>query len=591
MDAQREQRRSLLPHPEEAPNATNTQRNNDYGTHTAEQDGVTVDDDIIPLILWSEDDSSDATSDEADRLMPLWSIVAILSTAFSYGCILTTLFLITLPIECERIQDARGSPKSVTLGIFVAIAGFTQLVSPLVGRASDTYEPPKIPAAGGAVLAELGQRLPYYMFGAAFAATGSLCQMFTSYASLWIRYGFAFFVSMVGLNIQYAMMLALIPDQVPREQTGVANGILALLLVTGSIFGFGLFHVFFSQDIGSMYGLYASIVILTSILTGSYAQDRDAELTSQRMLLRSYRASHKLSGFVPTPEDDESLSSSMDASILFHSKAWPMKARRATKKAMKHAVMKAQDIVVTPALIANSMAEPFRRLNSSSVLGCYTIDIEKYHNFFIVTLSRLFYYCGMSVQTFFLYFVHDIIHVRKNPEAAVATLAILGQCSGAFTCYPVGVISDRLLGGRRVPFVYVSCAILSTATLTLVFATTFHQMVLVCLVLGAANGAYLTAETSLAVDTLPSDFEMDDDSGSAQLLGIWGVAAFLGSALGPMIGGPLLFVFGQARNDDGTVSEEYRLTGYAVVLSLSSFYFICSAFTLRFLKSRHERHV
>jgi hypothetical protein len=36
------------------------------------------------------------------------------------------------------------------------------------------------------------------------------------------------------------MMLALIPDRVPASQTGVANGFLALLLVSGSLFGFGL---------------------------------------------------------------------------------------------------------------------------------------------------------------------------------------------------------------------------------------------------------------------------------------------------------------------------------------------------------------
>jgi len=73
-----------------------------------------------------------------------------------------------------------------------------------------------------------------------------------------------------------------------------------------------------------------------------------------------------------------------------------------------------------------------------------------------------------------------------------------------------------------------------------------EQMVAFCLILGGANGIYLTMDTSLAVDHLPkelddhngeSDDDADEDSGSAQLLGVWGVAAFLGAALGPMIGG------------------------------------------------------
>lgn len=602
MKDEHEQLRSLLYSQEESLNpGFQRTHNNYYGTSATKHVVSNGESQRIPTGSEAGSSNSSDEENETDRIMPLFTIVAILSTAFSYGCILTTLFVITLPIECERIHQSSGAHKSVALGVFVAIAGFTQLVSPIIGRASDTYEPPTIPSApgseAGGLKAELGQRLPYYMFGAAFAVTGLLCQMFSSYAALWIRYSFAFFFSMVGLNIQYSMMIALIPDQVPQVQTGVANGVLALLLVTGSIFGFGLFHIFLYEDIGSMYGLYASIVILTSILTGTYAQERDAELTAQRLERRSLRDSLKKMGVKVLPEKDDVHSNSL-ASAIIHSRDWHMHARRVTKKVIKHAVKKAQEIAITPALVANSMAEPFRNLSWSSVFACYTMDIEKYHDFFIVTLSRLFYYCGMSVQTFFLYFVHDMIHVRTNPEAAVATLAILGQCSAALTCYPVGVISDHVMGGQRTPFVYASCAVLAAATLTLVFATTFHQMIIVCLILGAANGVYLTSETSLAVDNLTSELDLDDDSSSAQLLGIWGVAAFLGSALGPMIGGPLLFNFGHrlttdddheaATNDEAGESEEYSWTGYAVVFSLSSFYFVCSAFTLRFLRSRHE---
>ena len=131
-----------------------------------------------------------------------------------------------------------------------------------------------------------------------------------------------------------------------------------------------------------------------------------------------------------------------------------------------------------------------------------------------------------------------------------------------------------------------------------------EDMIVLCSVLGMANGIYLTMETSLAVDTLPKSRSSSQlkqmaeesgkkkkDKGSAQLLGIWGVAAFLGSALGPMVGGPLLYAFGRqgnAANPDD--EEEYRLLGYAVVLGLSSFYFLCSAWSLRYIKmSSSER--
>jgi hypothetical protein len=94
-------------------------------------------------------------------------------------------------------------------------------------------------------------------------------------------------------------------------------------------------------------------------------------------------------------------------------------------------------------------------------------------------------------------------------------------------------------------------------------------------------GSYLTMETSLAIDTLPKDYDDGPSGGNAQLLGIWGVAAFLGSALGPMIGGPLLYIFGNSGVTDG---QDYTIQGYTVLLSLSTAYFLLSAITLRWIK-------
>ena len=89
-------------------------------------------------------------------------------------------------------------------------------------------------------------------------------------------------------------------------------------------------------------------------------------------------------------------------------------------------------------------------------------------------------------------------------------------------------------------------------------------------------------ETSLAVDTLPKDYNVGPSGGNAQLLGIWGVAAFLGSALGPMIGGPLLYFFGQDHTNDG---QDYTIRGYTILLSLSTLYFLLSAICLRSVKN------
>lgn len=218
-------------------------------------------------------------------------------------------------------------------------------------------------------------------------------------------------------------------------------------------------------------GLYICIVTFTTILTGSYAHDRDAQLNSERIRMH-------VDTYGP---------------------------RRG---------------ILTPWLLLRTMLyDPIRDLDSQTLFTAYSIDRTKYHDFYVVTVSRLWYYCGISVQTFFLYFLHDIIHVKDDPESAVAYLAILAQISGSFICYPIGVASDQLFGGRRKPFVYLACAILGGLTVTMIFATTMHHMEILCSILGAANGIYLTMETSMAVDTLPVDYDDGPSGGNAQLLG------------------------------------------------------------------------
>jgi len=492
--------------------------------------------------------SKDQTNEEENGLLSAWTIACILSSSFAYGCIMTTLFLITLPIECERIEKQIPTiPKSVALGFFVAISGFTQLVSPLAGMLSDTYRPPPH--------FEIGQRMPFLILGSFLSVFGLLGEYVESYHKLWIPYAVFFFFHMIGLNISYAMMIALIPDQVPDVQTGTANGILALLLVTGSLTGFGFFHFYSNGIIQDMYSLYICIVVLTTILTGVYAHDRDVHIFVERLeISRSRRRILRQN------------------SLQINNNEMTKSQRRRRRRRL---------ILGPFVLLKNMLYDPIVMLDKNTLIATYTINIEENHDFFIVTVSRLFYYCGSSVQTFFLYFLHDIIGVTDDPESAVAGLAVITQLSGALVCYPVGWVSDQFCGGRRKLFVYIACSILGGITSAMIFAKTMDTMTTLCFCFGAANGAYLTMETSLAIDTLPKNYDDGPCGGNAQLLGIWGVAAFLGSAIGPMIGGPLLYIFGTSGTVDG---QDYSIGGYSIILSLSTVYFIMSAISLRWVK-------
>jgi len=91
---------------------------------------------------------------------------------------------------------------------------------------------------------------------------------------------------------------------------------------------------------------------------------------------------------------------------------------------------------------------------------------------------------------------------------------------------------------------------------------------------------------------------------AAQLLGIWGIASFVGTALGPFIGGPILYFFGQwdkidllflfhkthdffVRGESLSGRDEFRYyakLGYIVLFGLSAFHFLMSAIVLRNVK-------
>lgn len=191
-----------------------------------------------------------------------------------------------------------------------------------------------------------------------------------------------FFVTNIGHNVMYAMMLAIIPDQVPGSQTGIANGILAGLLVTGSLFGFGLFHGFLRNNIQSMYGLYTCIVIIASILTGIYGHDRDVDMALHRKKQRRIFVHGRVS-------DHKTQGGTVNGARKY-------RIIRRIKKATKQVTKK---VVVTPTIILQKMlVETSKDMNCATLYQSYTLDMEKHRDFFWVTVSRLFYYCGMSVQ-------------------------------------------------------------------------------------------------------------------------------------------------------------------------------------------------
>jgi hypothetical protein len=93
----------------------------------------------------------------------------------------------------------------------------------------------------------------------------------------------------------------------------------------------------------------------------------------------------------------------------------------------------------------------------------------------------------------------------------------------------------------------------------------------------------------LPVDTLTNNNDQFDFDNEMVLEVPNYKEAFLGSILGPMIAGSLLDILGMLHSninmtESTTPTTDDTLTGYAIVLSLSSFYFLCSAIKFTILK-------
>eukprot|EP00520_Triparma_pacifica_P002235 CAMPEP_0118633498 /NCGR_PEP_ID=MMETSP0785-20121206/1029_1 /TAXON_ID=91992 /ORGANISM="Bolidomonas pacifica, Strain CCMP 1866" /LENGTH=302 /DNA_ID=CAMNT_0006524377 /DNA_START=335 /DNA_END=1243 /DNA_ORIENTATION=+ len=204
-------------------------------------------------------------------------------------------------------------------------------------------------------------------------------------------------------------------------------------------------------------------------------------------------------------------------------------------------------------------------VSKEAVMESYTLPSTGIHrDFYLVTVSRTFYYMGISSQTFFLYYLRDFVGV-DNPEAGVTILTVIAQAGAALASYPTGKVSDRL-GGDRKAFIYLSCLVLAAGNTGFMLTKTLKAVV----VTAGGNGGYLAMDSALAVDTIPVKKD------SARYLGIWGIASFIGTALGPLVGGPVLYIIG-GRGEDGGFDD----LGYKALLFMSVVYFAIAARVLK----------
>ena len=167
------------------------------------------------------------------------------------------------------------------------------------------------------------------------------------------------------------------------------------------------------------------------------------------------------------------------------------------------------------------------------------------------------------------------------------------RCPCVAVAVPIGRLSYR---NWRKPYIRFACGMMGVVYFAFAFAPPLAWILILGFVYGAGNGAFLTVDYALAVDTLP-----DKDS-AARDLGLWGVSAFIGSAGGPIVLGPLLHVAGilslggwwaeivgkptASAGVDPDLDVRYGLKGYQAILAAGMLFVAATAYMLKYVSTR-----
>ena len=183
--------------------------------------------------------------------------------------------------------------------------------------------------------------------------------------------------------------------------------------------------------------------------------------------------------------------------------------------------------------------------NAVSLWKVFQVSEAKSPDFVLVMWERGFYYACTACKSFLVYFARDMLGMRSDKDQAV----LLAEAS-------VGTVLAAVLGGflSSVLFTRTSIRPQTVAcggSLLLAVGTQFwtclffhsvearRVVLLFFCIYGFGKGSYMSADLTLAIDTLPNVDE------ASKYLGLWGLSAFLGAGLGGLAMSIILELFGQ----------------------------------------------
>lgn len=385
-----------------------------------------------------------------------------------------------------------------------------------LGAVTSVLVQPAVGALSDRTVSRLGRRRPYILAGGVTMLVGLLLLATTRVLPLYIL---GLFLVVVANTVNATAFQGLVPDRVPHTQRGMASGYMGLMVILGTVGSMAVSSLLLGQSSGQGRALLAGIARGASVFYALAALVVIAGVVVTMIGVREHAHPHVFRLHPHAPSRDGLIASRRQRLV----RMW---------------------------------VEPWR-----------------HGNFAWVFLTRAFVMLGLALfATYIEYYFARVAHVT-NFVQATAINAVLALLGAVLSTLLLGVLSDRVR--RRVPIVCAAAAFMALTALAFVVAPGRIPLWPLGITFGLGYGAYMSVDTALAVDALPSEHAAGKD------MGIFGTASTLPGIVAPLLGSGVIFVA------DGLGRTAL---GYRAIFALATLFLVLgAAFVLKVREGVHRK--
>ena len=460
----------------------------------------------------------------------------------------SALGIIILPSQVFKLVGPLQQGEALAF-ILVPGAFISLFANPLFGMLSDETR---------GRLARFGRRRPYILLG---TLVNVAALVWMAFAHNIVSLAIAYAVIQLSNNAATAPFHALLPDIVPREQRGLASGVMGLLATVGSISGVIIAGMFidaskptlaYQQGLEFTYSIIIAVMLILMLVTIVSVRERasmSSRIAEQEILL-----------YPPliAPVWHAWLTRKMLLTILgtlfIIGMFWGLMTLW-------------NDLHITTILISNDVQQVVLEVIATiGILRLFDFNPRRDPDFAWVLLTRLVMTLGIyTVQDFLQFYMRDAVRV-PHAETQTTNFIIILSITSLISALAAGWLSDRF-GRKRM--VYFSGGFMATVGLIFIVTHSLPIILAAGAIFGLGYGAYISVDWALVADVLPSHKNYARD------MGVWNISQSLPQVLAPVIGGPLLDHFTQSG---------HPILGFQLLFGMAIIYCLVGTVTVRYIR-------